>query len=186
MTKRSTNNDQFPPQVSDSETILSVIARHVDERPDHELFRWVNKQGSVSDSVSYKELWDKSCAVAQLLQAKDDLQKGDRVMIVYPFGLDFLSGLMGCMMVGVTACSVYPPNPKKLKTDLPAFNLKVKDAGAKYALTTLVFRRVMGLSKLMGHKSKVRSTRRRVSASTRLWTNPVATKPSLPGHLVGG
>lgn len=145
----------LPPPAMDSATILSVVARRVNEKPEHQLFRWVNKQGNVSDSLTYKQLWDKSCAVAQLLQAKKGVQKGDRVMIVYPFGLDFLSGLMGCMMAGVTACSVYPPNPKKLKTDLPAFNLKVQDAGAKYALTTSAFRRVMGLSNLMGHKTMV-------------------------------
>lgn len=150
-------NDHLAPPGMDSETILSVLARHVDERPTHQLFRWVDKHGSVSNSLTYKELWDKSCAVAQLLAENSDIHKGDRVMIVYPFGLGFLSGLIGCMMAGVIACSVYPPNPKKLKTDLPAFNLKVQDAGAKFALTTVAFRRVMGLSNLMGHKVEVRT-----------------------------
>lgn len=139
----------------DSETILSVLARHVDERADHRLFRWVDKKANVTNSLSYKELWDKSRAVAQLLEAKD-VKKGDRVMIAYPFGLEFLAGLVGCMMAGVIGCSVYPPNPQQLKIDLPAFNLKVQDAGAKFALTTSAFKRYMGLNNFIGNRSEVR------------------------------
>lgn len=139
---------------NDSETILSVLSCHVNERPDHELFLWVDEKANVTNSLSYKELWHNSCAVAQLLETKD-VKKGDRVMIAYPFGLEFLAGLVGCMMTGVIGCSVYPPNPRQLHIDLPAFNLKVRDAGAKFALTTSKFKRFMGLNKFIGNMSEV-------------------------------
>lgn len=143
-----------PPLLLDCETIVSVLARRVKEKSDHQVFRWVDKKGNVSNSLSYKELWDNSVAVAHLLESKD-VQKGDRVMIAYPFGLEFLAGLVGCMMTGVIGCSVYPPNPQQLKIDLPAFNLKVQDAGAKFALTTSSFKRFMSLNNFVGHTTEV-------------------------------
>ena len=57
--------------------------------------------------------------------------------------IDFLPALIGCMRAGVIACSAYPPNPMKLNTDLPVFLRKAKDAGAKYALTTAAFQRIL-------------------------------------------
>ena len=76
-------------------------------------------------------------------------------MIAYPFGLEFLAGMFGCMMAGVVPCSVYPPRPDKLKIDLPAFMLKAVDAGAEYALSTNAFRRVMTISNIIGRDTKV-------------------------------
>ena len=155
-------------------TILSVLSRNVRERPDHQLFLWLNKNGDEAESLTYRQLWDRSCAVANLLRSltpknkknnrcRRSFEEGDRVMICYPFGLDFLAGLFGCMMAGAIACSVYPPNPNNLKADLETFNLKVRDAGAKLALTTREFRYLMSFNRTVkGHASEVSSTVSRI------------------------
>ena len=151
MSKMSTK----PPSSSlGCETILSVLARHVAKKPDHQLFRWVDKKGNVSGTLTYKQLWEQSCAVAQLLQT-EGIKKGGRVMIAYPFGLEFLAGMFGCMILGVVGCSAYPPNPQRLTEELPAFNKKATDAGAEYALTTNAFRRFMNISNITGNRTQV-------------------------------
>lgn len=71
--------------------------------------------------------------VAKLL-IKKGCKHGDRVMIAYDFGLEFLAGMFGCMRSGLVPCSIYPPNPNKLSSDVPKFNSFARDAGAKYAL----------------------------------------------------
>ena len=74
-------------------------------------------------------------AVAKMLIEKD-CSRGDRVMIAYPFGLEFLAGMLGCMRAGIIPCSVSPPNPSKLSSDIPKFEKFARDAGAKFALST--------------------------------------------------
>ena len=70
----------------------------------NQLFRWVDKKGNVANTLTYKQLWEQSCAVAQLLQTKG-IKKGGRVMVAYPFGLEFLAGMFGCMIASVIGCS---------------------------------------------------------------------------------
>ena len=51
-------------------------------------------------------------------------------MVAYPFGLEFLAGMLGSMRAGIIPCSVYPPNPNKLSSDVPKFDQFARDAGA--------------------------------------------------------
>jgi acyl-CoA synthetase (AMP-forming)/AMP-acid ligase II len=139
---------------ADEDTIVSVLSQHVKERPNHQIFRWVDKKARVTSTMTYKQLWDQSMAVQKLLQSRG-VKRGDRVMIAYPFGLEFLAGLVGCMMAGVVGCSVYPPNPQRLQADLPAFHQKVEDAEAIFALTTSSLRRFMILNHFIGNRSSV-------------------------------
>ena len=125
-------------------TLLDLVRdHHLREHPDHRVFTWVDVKGRETDTVTYRQLWDRSTAVARHLQQHPDIERGDRVLIAYPFGLDFLPALLGCMRAGVIACSVYPPSPVKLKTDLPIFYRKFSDAGARYVLTNALLRRVL-------------------------------------------
>lgn len=43
---------------------------------------------------------------------------------------------------------MYPPNPAKLAVDVPKFAHFVRDSGAKVALTTRVYKRMVTLSAL--------------------------------------
>ena len=77
-----------------------------------------------------------------------DCSRGDRVMIAYPFGLEFLAGMFGCMRAGIVPCSIYPPNPSKLSSDIPKFEKFARDAGAKFALSTANFMWLMRGAKI--------------------------------------
>ncbi|CAB9528653.1 D-alanine--D-alanyl carrier protein ligase [Seminavis robusta] len=123
-------------------TILEALNNNAIEIPDKVVFTWVNSQCEEQNKMTCKQLEDQSNAVAARL-LKLGCEKGDRVMIAYPFGLEFLAGMFGAMKIGAIACSIYPPNPKQLKTDMPRFRGFTKDAGAKYALSTNMFATAM-------------------------------------------
>jgi len=102
--------------------------------------------------MSYGRLWEESGRVVALLRDQG-IHPGDRVMVAYLPGLDFLPALFGCMRFGAIACSVYPPNPANAKHSFAQFNNQVADAGAKFALTSTLFRRVIIASALKGNKT---------------------------------
>ncbi|CAB9525429.1 7a-methyl-1,5-dioxo-octahydro-1H-inden-4-yl [Seminavis robusta] len=123
-------------------TILEALTHHALETPDKAVFTWVYIKCEEQNKMTFKQLQDESNAVAARL-LKLGSQKGDHVMIAYPFGLEFLAGMVGAMKVGVIPCSIYPPNPNQLKTDMPKFRRFAEDAGAKYALSTGAFATAM-------------------------------------------
>ncbi|CAB9525674.1 7a-methyl-1,5-dioxo-octahydro-1H-inden-4-yl [Seminavis robusta] len=110
-------------------SILEALNLHATATPDKVVFTWVNKKCEEQNKMTFKQLEDQSNAVAARL-LKLGCKKGDRVMIAYPFGLEFLAGMFGAMKIG-------------LKTDMPKFRGFAKDAGAKYALTTKAFATAM-------------------------------------------
>ncbi|CAB9509910.1 D-alanine--D-alanyl carrier protein ligase [Seminavis robusta] len=123
-------------------TILEALAHHSAKTPDKVLYTWVDIKCQEQNKLTFQQLEDEANAVAARL-LKLGCQTGDRVMIAYPFGLEFLAGMFGAMKIGVIPCSIYPPNPNQLKTDMPKFRGFAEDAGAKFALTTTAFATAM-------------------------------------------
>ncbi|CAB9514440.1 D-alanine--D-alanyl carrier protein ligase [Seminavis robusta] len=123
-------------------TILQALNHHATVTPDKVVFTWVDIKCEEQNKLTFQQLQDASNAVATRL-LKLGCQRGDRVMVAYPFGLEFLAGMFGAMKIGVIPCSIYPPNPNQLKTDMPKFRGFAKDAGAKYALSTSAFATAM-------------------------------------------
>ena len=60
-------------------------------------------------TLTYNEMHERACAVAYALRKEWSLKPGDRVLLVYPPGLDLLIGFYGCQYAGVTAVPYYPP-----------------------------------------------------------------------------
>ncbi|HKX12669.1 MAG TPA: AMP-binding protein, partial [bacterium] len=84
------------------------------------------------ESLSYGELDRRARQVAAGL--KKHLQTGDRVLLVFPPGLDFIVGFYGCLYAGAVAVPIFPPQPGKLKQTLAPFESSARDAQAKCIL----------------------------------------------------
>lgn len=121
-------------------TLLSIVRERAREKPEQRIFTWVNSSCKERDSLTCGSLWQRAGAVANLLESKG-IKRGDCVLVAYPPGLSFLAGFVGCLRAGVIPCSVYPPNPKQLSTDLPKLDRVARDAGAEIVLTTGVFKK---------------------------------------------
>jgi acyl-CoA synthetase (AMP-forming)/AMP-acid ligase II len=91
-------------------------------------FIWLGSDGKEEETLTGVEIYQRAGAVANMLVAAK-LKPGDRAMIAYPPGLDFLAALIGCARAGVICCSVYPPDPSKLKKSFAHFCTFAKDAG---------------------------------------------------------
>eukprot|EP00978_Attheya_sp_CCMP212_P028707 scaffold99901_cov35-Attheya_sp.AAC.2 len=129
-----------PVEGSSSSSVLSVFDNHVSNRPDALIYSWLDEKTNVVKSFTHKQLWTASRNVAYKLVTKHGIKRGDRAMIIYPLGIDFLVAFVACMRVGIIVVSVYPPNPNKLQKDVPKFEHFAVDSGVTIALTTNNYR----------------------------------------------
>ena len=140
---------QFAKDNPSSDTLLlDRFYENVQLDPDRLQYAWLDAKTDVIQKLTRKELWDQSRDLAVYLQKQYDLQPGQRAMIVYPFGIDFLVGFVALLRLGCVIVSVYPPNPENLETEIPKFSHFVRDSGATVALTTSMFHRIVQASKL--------------------------------------
>ena len=58
---------------------------------------------------------------------------GERALLLYPAGLDFVAAFFGCLYAGVVAVPAYPPRRNRNMARIEAI---ADDAEAKIALTT--------------------------------------------------
>lgn len=72
--------------------------------------------------------------VAYQLRVKWGLEKGDRAILAFNFGLRFFVVFLGCLRAGVVAVPVYPPSPAALKKSLRKLQLIVDSCAPKVIL----------------------------------------------------
>lgn len=88
------------------------------------------EEGS-SRQLSYGELDRKARIIGYWLQRQG--AAGERALLLYPFGLEFIIGFYGCLYAGVVAVPLYPPRPNRPDHRLLSV---MADAQPTFALTT--------------------------------------------------
>jgi amino acid adenylation domain-containing protein len=109
--------------------VLRWRAHHESERT---AFTFLADDLSAATHVTYAELDQWSRSIAVLLRELGAV--GERALLLYPPGLDYVAALFGCFYAGATAVPVYPPRANR---GLPRLRAIVADAQARFALTTV-------------------------------------------------
>ena len=81
--------------------------------------------------LSYRELDRRARAIGAWLQSRR--LEGQRALLLYPAGLDFIAAFFGCLYAGVVAVPAYPPRRNRSLSRIQAI---ADDAAAHVALTT--------------------------------------------------
>ena len=89
---------------------------------------------SQSDAVNYGQIDRRSRAIAVLLQAR--VRPGDRALLLYPPGLDFIAAFFGCLYAGVVAVPAFPPNFGRSDRSLMRLVAIAADAAPAAVLST--------------------------------------------------
>ncbi|WP_233601408.1 AMP-binding protein [Corallococcus sp. AB038B] len=61
---------------------------------------------------------------------------GERVLLLYPPGHEYIVGFTGCLYVDAIAVPCSPPDPSRLDSALPQLLAIARDCGARFVLTT--------------------------------------------------
>jgi acyl-CoA synthetase (AMP-forming)/AMP-acid ligase II/acyl carrier protein len=111
-------------------TMFELLERQAADHGDRTAYTFLDDQDQ-EISLSYTALDRRARAIAAELQTR--LKPGDRALLVYPAGLEFIAAFFGCMYAGVVAVPATYPKPRR---PLPRMNRIAADCGARVALTT--------------------------------------------------
>lgn len=89
------------------ETLVHVCAQHAHNRPDDVAYIFLGDQDGENQSLTFAELWKNSGIIGSTLLEQG--LAGQRVLLVYAAGLDFILAFLGCLRAGVLAAPVSPP-----------------------------------------------------------------------------
>ena len=85
-------------------TLSRLLADRAQAHPSREAFRLLD--GDAETVLSYGELDRRARAVAARLGLR---ARGERALLLYPPGLDFIAAFFGCLYAGAVAVPIFPP-----------------------------------------------------------------------------
>jgi 8-amino-7-oxononanoate synthase len=109
--------------------LVDVLHHWAATTPDAPAFRFTDGE-TEQQCWTYAELHRKACAIAVRLQQLG--MPGERALLLYGPGLDYVAGFFGCLYAGMVAIPAYPPRKNRNTARIQAIS---DDAQAKVALT---------------------------------------------------
>ncbi|HEX6900157.1 MAG TPA: AMP-binding protein, partial [Thermoanaerobaculia bacterium] len=113
-------------------TLAGMLRARAAERPDQVAFTFLADGEVEAERLTYAELDRRAAAIAAAL--RESVSPGERALLLYPSGLEFIAAFFGCLYAGVVAVPAYPPRPNdRSQSRLRAI---ARDAEPRVALTT--------------------------------------------------
>ncbi len=121
----------LPEIIAKTTTLVEVLRLRSHYQPDQLAYTFLQDGETTEINLTYQELDCQARLIASLLQNQG--LTGQRALLIYPPGLEFITAFFGCLYAGVTAVPAYPPRPNRSMERLEAI---VDDAEATTVLTT--------------------------------------------------
>ncbi|GHD46235.1 acyl-CoA synthetase [Streptomyces mirabilis] len=116
-------------------SLVDLLTTHASQQPERTAYRYLvtgDCDGEIQD-ISYGRLARRSRAVAAWLQERG--LAGSRALLLYPPGLEFICGYLGCLSAGVVAVPGVPPQGRSQNhRALTRMKRLIADADAKVIL----------------------------------------------------
>ena len=110
--------------------IIDLLRYRASDRPQV-AYKFVRHGDSEIDKLTYQELDQQARKIAASLQSLN--MTGERALLLYSPGLEFITAFFGCLYAGVIGVPAYPPRRNQNMSRLQSL---VTEAQAKIALTT--------------------------------------------------
>nr|AKL71645.1 NocL [Nostoc sp. CCAP 1453/38] len=121
----------FQDPIEGFSTLVELLIYRVQSQPQQKAYTFLRDGETEEVSLTYEELDQKARAIASHLQSLG--AEGERALLLYPPGLDFITAFLGCLYAGVVGVPAYPPRQNMNLLRLQAI---VTDAEASLVLTT--------------------------------------------------
>jgi len=162
--------DHLPGTFFGPSNLVELLLHRARCQPEDRAFTYLVDGENEQIHLTYRELNRQAQAIGAWLESHE--LAGERALLLYPAGLEFIAAFFGCLYAGVVAVPVYPPRRNRSLGRIQAI---ADDADAKVALTTdLVLNRVMPLIDETPHLKQLTwlATCRVPPEMDREWTMP--------------
>src|SRR5208283_1059258 len=132
------------------------------------------------DHLGGPELDCQARSIGALLQSY--VASGERALLLYPTGLEFIAAFFGCLYAGVIAVPLPPPNLAQPQRTLPRLRAIISDAQPSVVLTTsAIFSNTEGLFTHAPELRKLRwvATDKVTGSLAQEWRDPAVTSNTL-------
>ena len=122
--------------LSVSETFVpltDLLAKRALLHPEKPAYQVLHNGDDVVDALTYEQLFEAVQTMSARLQ--QDLSPGDRALLLYPAGLNFLVSFLACLMSGIVAIPAPAPDSVQFKRGWPRLRAILEDAAATHILT---------------------------------------------------
>jgi acyl-CoA synthetase (AMP-forming)/AMP-acid ligase II len=119
-------------------TLVDVLIRHAAERPDATAYVFLRENGE-EERLTFGQLTQRARAIAGHLQTLTCV--GERAILLYQPGLDFIEAILACFFARLVAVPVAPLRNAK---ELPRLGGIIHDSGARLVLSNSVTRNTSG------------------------------------------
>lgn len=130
------------PQINN---LLELLESWVARQPTKPLYTFWHGEGQEPTTWTYEKMATHAKAIAVELKRRG--LTGKRAVLLYPPGLDYIAGFLGCLYAGVVAVPAYPPDPTRLERTVPRLQSIIKDCDAQIILTDSL---IHSMSSLLG------------------------------------
>ena len=116
--------------------LMELLRARTAEHGPRIAFRYLADGENEESRFTYEELESRACAIAAALKPR--AAAGERALLFYSAGLEFIAAFWGCLYAGVVAAPVFPA---RLHRQIPRLLAIAADSEAKFVLTTAKIRR---------------------------------------------
>jgi acyl-CoA synthetase (AMP-forming)/AMP-acid ligase II len=118
-------------------SLVDVLRERAARHGERPLYQQVVEQ-SVVATLTYAQADRQARALA--LRLREHASPGDRVLLLYPFGLEYPAVFLACLYAGLVAVPAFPPDQQRAVQTMPRVSVIIRDAEARLILTTAELR----------------------------------------------
>jgi amino acid adenylation domain-containing protein/thioester reductase-like protein len=113
------------------QSLGDALRERVRQTPERTAYVYLTNGEGEESTLTYRQLDERARIIAAQLQSRPC--KGERILLMYPQGLDFVTAFFGCIYAGAIAVLVYPPANKRMAERMQRI---VTDCGVSRVLTS--------------------------------------------------
>lgn len=161
-------------------TLVEMLRYRAVHQPEQRAYTYLIDGETEGDHLTFAKLDLQARKVAAMLQHRN--ARGERVLLLYPTGLEFVAAFFGCLYAGAIAVPLPPPNHAQPHRTLPRLRAIINDARPSSALTTSsIYAKIDGLFSLAPELGKISwgATDSENESAPRDWEDPAIANETL-------